>query len=247
MFSGIMINRIGKSKESFMVTNRIIQNIYPNTPYKVLIKNLLPLQETKSHVINSINNDIYTIPKYIDINCEWNNKRSIVNNNSNLLGNFGKVLINNEINIPINTANKGNVSFYGAKLFNIFEILYFKSKDTLPLTEMIIGKDYVKNFIEQKEYGGGQYLEYHDNPHYHSPMQSDNKGYYILGKKINNNKIRISAFSIPYLTGIYTPGFVIHSDANLVGKWMVVYSKTNIYSTVLMRDNDDNCTKINFV
>ena len=123
----------------------------------------------------------------------------------------------------------------------------FETKEPLPLTEMSIGVDYVNDFINNKDLGGGQYLEYHDTPHYHAPLNSDNKGYIILGKMNDyKTKIRLSAFLIPYYKGLYTPGNIIHNDANLIGRWLVVYSKTENYSTVLLRDTEDNCSKINF-
>jgi hypothetical protein len=185
-------------------------------------------------------------PKYIDLEGIWNDKERLKINNSNILGDFGKFTTVSQIDIPINIANKFNVSYYGAYLYNIFDTIKFDTTEDLPLTEMIIGENYAKGFIEEKELGGGQYLETHDNPHYHSSIDSDNKGYIILGKWIDK-KIRLSAFSIPYYSSLYTPKNVIHNDANLIGRWLVVYSKSKKFSTVLLRDENDECTKINFI
>ena len=237
-----------------MITNRIIQTIYPNTVYKILLKQFISLGENKLLKNNSIdeniilnsNNLIINTPKYIDIEGLWNDEEIIQSKNSNILGNFGRFTTMSELNIPINIANKLNVTYYGAQLYNIFDLIKFNTSEKLPLTEMIIGENYVKGFIEQKELGGGQYLETHDNPHYHSPMNSDNKGYIILGKWVDK-KIRLSAFIIPYYSSLYTPKNVIHNDANLIGKWMVVYSISKKFSTVLLRDENDECSKINFI
>jgi hypothetical protein len=244
-----MVNRLGTTKSAFMKTERIIQTIHPKLNYKILLQQFLSLPEPEFSFQPSNNsfksNVLMNIPKFVEIDSKWTDDKSIKQNNSNILGSFGRLTVPSEISVPVNVANYDNVKYYGATLYSIFDIINFEAKEILPLTEMIIGQDYVNNFILEKNLGGGQYLEYHDNPHYHSPMAPDNKGFLILGKLVEN-KIRLSAFIIPYYKGIYTPGYVIHNDANLVGRWLAVYSKTDNYSTVLLRDKNDNCSKINF-
>ena len=237
-----------------MITNKIIQTIYPNTQYKILLQQMISLGTYNAFLTEvkpkpqdiMLSNSSSQIPKYIDIEGIWDDKKQLKINNSNILGDFGKFTTASHIDIPINIANKFNVSYYGAQLYNIFDRIKFDTTEVLPLTEMIIGENYAKGFIEEKELGGGQYLETHDNPHYHSPMNTDDKGYIILGKWVDK-KIRLSAFTIPYYTGLYTPKNIIHNDANLIGRWLVVYSKSEKYSTVLLRDENDECTKINFI
>ena len=240
-FSDIIVKRFGKSIDSHMVTYKIVQVICPYVNYKVLRNRLIPLPEfkiTKPYVFQN------EIPKYIEIENTWNDKENIISNNSNILGNFGRLETSPTINLPINFANKNNVNYYGAKLFNVHELIKFEfNKYLLPITYISIGQNYVKDYIQEKDLGGGHYLEYHDNPHYHSPLNSDNKGFIVLGKKVEN-KIRLSGFIIPWNSGLYTPGGIIHNDANLVGNWMVSYAKSKDYSTVLLRDKNDNCTKI---
>jgi hypothetical protein len=249
MFTDIIVNRFGTTANSYMRTVKILKTIKPNINYKILLKNLVEIEEIKSHInFNPFNKLNINEPKYIEIEGNWilENKEHITLNNSNILGNFGKLITESNINIPINIANYYNVQYYDAKLFNLYDIIKFDTEQDLPLTEMVIGDEYVKNFIEVEDLGGGQYLEYHNNPHFHSPILSSNSGYYILGKK-NENKIKLSAFIIPFQKAIYTPGNIIHSDANLVGNWLVVYSKTQLYSSVLLRDKENKLTKILFV
>ena len=240
-YSDIIVKRFGTLISSYMITNHIIREIRPNINYRIYRSDLVPLLEyklDKSYIY------IDNIPKFIDIDDKWNDNEKINSNNANILGNFGRFETESIINLPINYANKGNVNYYGAKLFNINELIKFDfNYSYLPLTYMTIGKDYAKNYLEDINLGGGQYLEVHDNPHFHSPLHSDNKGFIILGKKINN-KIRLSGFIIPWNTALYTPSGVIHNDGNLIGKWMVCYSKTLNFSTVLLRDKNNNCTTI---
>lgn len=254
-----MVKRIGKTPNSYMITRRILQAIEPNLNYKFLPNNLIPFPESYYQDNNKIAeykynrverspikyNPEYNVRYSIIEGC-WLNESYHVNNNSNILGSFGKFLTESKLTIPINIASKINVEYYGCRLIDIFNTFSFTAKEDLPLTEMDIGPEYVKNYIEIENLGGGNYLEYHDNPHFHSPMNEYTRGHIILAKKTNNNVYHISAFIIPYNTGLYTPGYVIHNDSHLVGNWMVVYSKTDNYSTVLMRDKTNQLTTFNF-
>jgi hypothetical protein len=247
MFKDIIVNRLGTSTNSYMKTVKILKTIKPNINYKILLNNLMEVEEVKSYK-QSLSYNKTIEPKYIEIEGDWilENNENIISNNANILGNFGKLITDSNINIPINIASQDNIQFYNAKLYNLYDLIQFDFEEDLPLTEMLIGDEYVKNYIDVKHLGGGQYLEYHNIPHFHSPMYSNNSGYYILGKK-DNKKIKLSAFIIPFHKAIYTPGNIIHSDANLVGKWLVVYSKTKHYSTVLLQDKKNKLTTINFV
>jgi hypothetical protein len=240
--SDIIIRRLGRTVTSYMTTTNIVKNIYPNVNYKVLRNNLLDLPDYK---LDKPYNYSLSIPKYIDIDNNWDKDSIIMNKDSNILGNFNKFKTSLIIDLPINIATYSNVNYYGSKLFTTNDLIKFNfNYNSLPLTYVSIGKTYVKDYLEVKELGGGQYLEIHDNPHYHSALNQDNSGFIILGKEIDN-KIRLSGFIIPWNCGLYTPGNIIHSDGNLVGNWMVCYSKTTNYSTALLRDGNDNCTKIN--
>lgn len=245
MFQDIIVNRIGKSANSYMKTKRIIREITPQMNHRIMFGDIIPLPE--STIIPRYNYE-ETIPKYIDVPCKWldDKTKRIKNNNNNILGDLGVLFTNSKIDVPINVANHNNVKYYSAELYNMFDIINFRCVEPLPLTYMSIGVDYVKDYIEQYSYGGGQYLEFHNNPHFHTPLNSECEGYYILGKTFHNT-LRLSAFEIPLYKALYTPGYMVHSDANLVGNWLVIYSKTDTYSTVLLRDADDKMTKIEFV
>jgi hypothetical protein len=246
MFNNIIVNRIGKTPNSFMITKRIIKTISPNIKYKFLPKNLLPIPDYygENTYANSFSKSHL---RFAIVDGLWSDEKFIVNDKSNILGSNGKFTTDSHISIPLNVASAKNVEYYGAKLIEIFNIFDFQAKEDLPLTEVIIGDDYIKDFIEVEELGGGNYLEYHDNPHFHAPMNIHSNGHIILGKKINENKYHLSAFIIPMYYGLYTPGFVIHNDSYLLGDWMVVYSKTDNYSTVLLRDKNNNITKFSFI
>ena len=49
-----------------------------------------------------------------------------------------------------------------------------------------------------------------------------------------NGHVELSAFKIPYGTAFYTPPFVVHCDAFLVGKYTVAYTATPNFQTALL-------------
>ena len=76
-------------------------------------------------------------------------------------------------------------------------------------------------------------------PHFHMPLNKNADGYVILGRIINDI-CYLSAFNIPYNYAIYIKPNVIHCDAYLTGDYLVVYTKTEEYSTVLIKNNGCN-------
>jgi len=65
----------------------------------------------------------------------------------------------------------------------------------------------------------------------------------VIGK-YNGDKIMLSAFKIPLGYGVKIPNNVIHNDCFLIGKYLVIYSKTENYSTVLLKDNYDKAIEV---
>ena len=106
---------------------------------------------------------------------------------------------------------------------------------------MEVGENYVPDYIYP--IGGGIYLEYHDFPHFHMPVNSECRGYLILGK-YQDGDILLSAFKIPCGYAIYTPPQVIHNDIFLIGRYIVVYALTREYSTVTLRDKEGECLPV---
>ena len=113
----------------------------------------------------------------------------------------------------------------------------------LPITVMNIGQNYAKHYLLHENKGGGSYLEYHDVPHFHMPLNEKSCGHIILGKIINDI-CHLSAFKIPYGYAIYIKPNVIHCDGFLVGDYLVVYTITDKYSTVLLK-NDNGIIDVN--
>jgi hypothetical protein len=248
-FQDIFVNRQGTTPNSFMKTIKVINAIKPKTNY-ILSKD--SITETKEKPYKIKPTEIRNL-KTVKIEGIWdtntNDKRG---KKSNILGLNGslytKIL---SLSIPVSDTTHNNLKYYGAKMIKIGDVFNINTDRELPLTIMKIGDEYVNNYIYQD--GDGVYLEYHDTPHFHMPLNELSGGYLILGKKIksrqdyNTSQIELSAFKIPYGYAIITDPYVIHNDLFLVGDYMVVYTKTDKYSTVTMKNKNNELLNVNIV
>lgn len=242
--SKIIVHRICSTNENaYMITEDIIGTIEPNSNYKIEKDNIIKIELTESEQ----NMHILKQPDYITLlEGEWILEAAENQNKErNILGNDGIFITNQkEIKLKKQIATENNLAFYGAKLYKIGDILGFENvTDTFPVTIVDVGKDYAKDYIMDPNLGGGVYLEYHNNPHFHMPLDDKCEGCLILGKKVNE-KYALSAFQIPYGYAVYTPGWIIHNDCFLIGRYLVVYAISNEYSTVILKDNNDNLVKV---
>lgn len=246
-FSNIMVSRDGGTHDSHMKTLDIIGIICPNKYYKIYANNLIESDNNKiindlspKNVLDNlepINTKIYNISQ------KWKDKDKSICNDSNILGSNGILKLDTDnISIPIAETSLNNLAFYGAILLKNNDTVCFNTKKILPITRMNIGQNYVKHYILNENKGGGCYLEYHDTPHFHMPLKENASGHLILGRTINDI-CYLSAFKIPYGHAIYTMPYVIHCDCYLVGDYLVVYTITDDYSTVLLK-NDDGIVNI---
>jgi len=164
---------------------------------------------------------------------------------TNILGRIDFLLTDKEIKIPINEGLKEYFMYYNCFLLEKDDKIIFDSKD-MPLFEMKIGDNYFENYILNKEYANGMYIEYHNTPHYYISNENSG-GFIILGKKINT-KYKISAIKIPLNKALYIPPYVLHNDCCLIGEYKVMYNMAEDFSTVRLVDRQkvNEFTKIIF-
>ena len=229
MFEEIYVNRNNPLKNnSYMNTTNIINIIKSDTKYN------LNLNEENSSEL-----------KYVEFEGEWINSDQDTDK-TNILGGIGILLTEKEISIPINEGLKEYFMYYNSFLLEKNDKIIFDCKD-MPLFEMDIGKDYFENYILNKDYANGMYIEYHNTPHYYISNDNSN-GFIILGKKINNT-YKISAINIPKNKALYIPPYTLHNDCCLIGQYKVMYNMAEEFSTVRLvdRDNKEEYTKIVFI
>jgi len=200
--------------------------------------------------------------------------------NSNILGDYGRLevagLLKNEaapvFDVAVAQTTHQNLAYYGATLLECGDTFQFNmtsashKNTTMAITLMSTGENYVQEFIMQvpdssgTSGAGGIYLEYHDLPHLHMPMNPEAGGYLLLAKKVElqhdesddmaspqdadpycdpahvASQYHISAFTIPHGKAIYMGPNVIHNDCFLVGLYRVVYGATDKNSCVRLFD-----------
>ena len=238
----IKVTRIGDDPQSFMITEDIIGYVEPGKYYKATLKGLSLTNKKIGPVVNSHPKEAI---KYKAISGNWLPAKKNEYSNANLLGGFGALEIDElTLEIPEVLATDQSLAFYGAKLIKINDVFQFETNERLPVTIMNIGKNYVQSYLKLPHLGGGTYIEHHDKPHFHLPIESSSSGHMIIGD-VKDEVYRLSAFKIPYGFGIYTPPNLLHADAYLIGRYIVVYSVTDDYSTVLFKTKNKKLVDVN--
>lgn len=242
----LLVNRQGKNEKSFMQTENFLGSVQGDEEYTLTLDGFVP---SKSHHKARADLPTATTPVYALLDGTWDDTIDTDIADANILGGNGRYILpqgQDTITIPIADCTAENLAFYGCHLVNLGDTIKFETNESLPVTITTIGEDYVNGYLMDEQRGGGSYLEYHDRPHFHMPLTCDAGGFLIIGRTIEGIGTAVSAFQIPYKSGIYMAPWCIHSDAYLMGCYMVIYSKTDHFSTVIVRQQDNTLGKIEF-
>ena len=246
----LMIHRKGETENAFMKTNHCITVIPPYSSC-MLFDNVVSVVNCDDN--DNYNNDIIstntTIPRQCCIPLIETEMNASKNVDNNILGSNHILFTLHRIDqmlIPIAECSIKNLSYYGAKLITP-DKPYFTLDNAfpMPLFNMTIGCDYVKDYLLQPGLGDGFYMEKHNTPHIHIPVNTSSIGYYILGN-ITNNHLYATAFEIPSGCAIYTPPNIYHCDGALVGNWNVMYACASEYITYIVHNNDNTIPILDF-
>ncbi len=250
-YNDIFVDRKGITSLAFMKTVKLIDVF--DQPNQNLLFNGVNIKST-----NCLSNKT-EFNSYLDIECVKiagqfiklkDNKTTHNDNNqiqevhpNNILGSSDLFIYNNNFEIPEVITNQATLNFYGCKLIKSGDIFNLQNNKPMPLFEITVGSDYVQNYLLQENLGNGFYIESHNTPHYHQPLNSDSTGHIILAKRFENQLI-MSKFKIPLGFGLYTPPYVYHSDAYLVGNYNVIYNKADDYQTFMFKNNENNIINV---
>lgn len=236
-YSSIVVDRQGRSPNAFMRTVNIVGEISPRSRYQIRMDQLMYVSTDlcRPKTIRP-KNDL--VVNYAVFEGRWNQGDNR-QDSSNILGGVGTLTVDTtRLIIPEIPTTSENLAFYGAHLYNIGEMLVFDTETDIPVTIMKVGDNYVQDYIMSEDGANGVYLEHHDRPHFHMPLNREARGHLILGKSCGPSFI-ISAFKIPFGKAIYTPPNIIHNDCFLIGDYLVVYSFTPNFSTVRLVNTDN--------
>ncbi len=238
----LLVNRIGRSEQAFMRTENIIGHVEPWTSYRVEMDGL-----HKDAGIAPAELPAAGMPPHLRLEGRWVSEPDYHNADANILGGNGRYILAggaDTLHIPLAEPKPEYLAEYDCRLVAVGEALRFRTTHNLPVTITAVGEAYVDDYLMVADRGGGAYLEIHDRPHFHMPLDRAAGGHMILGKHYGDGSRRISAFPIPFGHGVMTEPWAIHCDAFLVGLYMVVYSVAPEFSTVILRRSDGELANV---
>ena len=246
-FTKLAVDRWGDSPHSNMTTRSLEQLVDGKTIYrfetgKGVLPQVIQFKDSTFREFHSTHN----IPKglkHATLEAVWDPATGL-KDDSNILGGNGKFLANTQetsIEIPVVSATEEYLSYYRAHLLRDGDSFQFQTHRKFPIFTMEIGENYVPGYIMKSK--KGFYLEYHNEPHYHEPINIAARGSYLLAKEVGwaeapasgakPRKIyHLTAFTIPYGTAVYSEPGAIHDDATTIGDWRVGYIDATRFSTV---------------
>lgn len=155
--------------------------------------------------------------------------------NANVFVHLGAILIPDGFRVPVVTANKSNVEYYGLTLVENQEVVKLLSDEyAMVLAQYFYARNYRRDFLTEERGGGGYFVETHNFPHIHAPLSPDCGGFIIVGKRLAEDEFDFTAFSIPYGYALHTPSNTIHGDGCIFGEHAItVATATAPADTVL--------------
>ena len=242
----LLVNRKGSTDSAYMRTENIVGYVEPGKLYRLTWQGLRPESDQQGDSTPLVK---AAAPDHAVVRGDWISEVDLAMEDSNILGGMGSFLLpdgEDTLTIPVAEATPEALAFYDSHLLNVGETIRFDAKANLPVTITAVGEHYAEAYLMDEQKGGGTYLEVHDRPHFHMPLHKDAGGYLIIGKRCQDGLDRISAFKIPYGCAVAMAPWCIHSDAYLVGRYMVIYSATPEFSTVILREKSGQLAKIEF-
>lgn len=230
------VNRHGDQPGSHMVTESINGHVAPGASYRLEADGFLSAVPEDAPTPSAVVND--TPPPNVRISGAWRGGDGSKATDGNILGGVGTLIVNEaDVAIPEAPCTAVALGFYGAALLSVGDILSFDTNANMPVTVMEIGSNYTDGFLHLEEKGGGTYLEHHDRPHLHVPLNRESAGHMLYARQDGDSYL-ISGFRIPHGKAVYSTPHVLHADAYLIGRYTVIYSLTDNFSNVVFRSED---------
>lgn len=240
----LSVDRRGEGRDAFMVTYEIIGHVAPETAYCVSGSGVSTADDTKAVSGSAKARSPSIVPPHLRISGDWDNSVAIETEQANILGDVGVLTIDTgEIVIPEAPTTPEMLGYYGGCLLSTGDTFRFDTHANLPVARMEIGPGYADGYLHLASKGGGAYLEHHDRPHLHLPLDEAAGGHLLLGRREGDDYL-VSAFRIPFGSAIYTPPDVLHADPYLTGNYLVVYSVTENFSNAVLRTSDGGTVSV---
>ena len=246
-YKELFVNRLGISKDAYMITTDLI-DIFPINCSLTLYKNNIRTTNKTNYMnipkmINPTLPNFTMVEGFFHINNSNNNNYAKTLKN-NILGNnsifYTKI---HNIQIPAIKFTDELLDFFGCNIINEGDVFRIYNKKEMPFFRVIIGKNYKNDYLLKEELGDGFYIEKHDTPHIHQPVNTDANGFVVLAKRIENILL-LSKVRIPFGKALYIPANVYHNDSLLIGEYNVLYTTTDNYQTYLFKTYENKIVNI---
>jgi hypothetical protein len=243
-YKELFVKRLGTNTESYMITTDLI-TVFPINSNLILDKNnIISTKITNYTTLPKMLSP--EIPNFTTVEGIFHINRNINNEilQNNILGNnsifYSKV---NNIQIPIIKFTNELLDFFGCRVINEGDVFQLHNKIEMPLFRIKIGINYKNDYLLKEKLGDGFYIETHNTPHIHQPVNMDSHGYVVLAKKVENILL-LSKVRIPFGKAIYIPSNIYHNDSLLIGEYNVLYTKSDNYQTYLFKNYDNTIINI---
>ncbi len=232
----LVVNRQGGDARAYMKIEDIKGHVEPGACYRLGRDSLTRIENGPGQApVTRTSSDA---PPHVRVRGQWSVDEDTAAGDANILGGYGRLtLAQPSLRIPEAPATREALASYGGRLIEVGGAVTFETDANLPVTIVRIGEAYVEHYLKVAALGGGAFIEYHDRPHLHMPLDDASYGYLLFGRS-EGDEYLFSAFRVPFGYAIYTPPHALHADAYLVGRYLVVYSVTKNYSTVVFRTPD---------
>jgi hypothetical protein len=239
---GLIVDRHGASADAFMVTEDIIGHVVPGNAYRLTLDGLVATADAPNAPVPVEP----TPPPHVVIDGVWQGIGESEAIDANILGGFGSFTLGTAetaVAIPEAPATAAMLAWYGAHLVAVGDVLALDATGNLPVTVTAVGESYVDDYVMVEGLGDGFYIEVHDRPHLHMPMDPDAHGHLVFGRNLDGGRYALSGFRVPYGHAVIMSPHIIHTDACLVGRYMVIYSITKDFSTVILHASTGEIAK----
>ncbi|MGB0631514.1 MAG: hypothetical protein ACPGRZ_12555 [Alphaproteobacteria bacterium] len=233
----LTVDRNGRLPESFMVTEGITGHVAPGQGYRIANADLVPTDGEDAQDFPPVTAPA-SAPPHVRLTGTWDGGTGGDPTLGNIFGGVGTLTLDRtSFEIPAIASTPEALGFFGASLIGPEDTFSFHADIDLPVTVTAFGRNYVDGFLHVTDLGVGSYIEYHDMPHLHMPLDEQAGGYMLIGRRDDSDYL-ITAFRIPFGQALYTAPEVLHADGYLIGRYMVIYAVTENYSNVIFRSPD---------
>jgi len=243
-YKELFVNRIGRTNEAYMITTKLIDVFSVNCTLTLDKNEIINTNKTINHktpqllysetpnytIVDGVFDDIQIINKGLSEN-------NILGNNSIF---YSKM---NNIQIPVIKCTTEFLEFYGCQLIHEGDVFKINNNNEIPFFRVEIGEDYKTDYLLKEGLGEGFYVEIHDTPHIHQPVNRDARGFLVLAKR-QGHMLMLSKFRIPYGKAVYIPPNIYHNDSLLIGEYNVLYTRTDNYHTYVFKTHDNKIVNI---